>query len=281
MTGAGRRFFVVTPVLNGAKYLPAALASIEAQGFTDWTHYVVDGGSSDGTVEITQKSMETEPRRRLICGTDRGLYDALFKGFAAIEAEGLADDDICLWLNADDYLAPWAFATMRQAFDMFNADWVTGQPGRWDAQGRLVLVEPKGWYPRWCIAHGWFNSHCLGSIQQESTFFTARLLRQLPPDIIESIRSTRMAGDFLLWRALARLRSLRAAPTLIGGFRSHSTNLSIEGVEHYSQELRAHGAFLPPASVGRVFRLVYRILAAIIAAMNASHPLIDRTEVKG
>src|SRR5581483_2516401 len=219
MTKTPRRFFAVTPVLNGAAYLHAALASIDAQSCGDWTHIVVDGGSVDGTQDIVRKSIAAEPRRLLIEGTDRGLYDGLFKGFEAIQAAGAIDDDICLWLNADDYLAPWAFATMRLAFEMYRAEWVTGQPGRWDAEGRLVLIESRGWYPRWLIAHGWFNIGCLGSIQQASTFFTLRLLRRLTPATVEKIRTMRLAGDFLLWREFPRFCPLYAAPSVTGGFR--------------------------------------------------------------
>lgn len=269
----GRRFFVVTPVLNGARFLPEMLASIDSQNFPGWTHYVVDGGSSDGTVELVRRSIEGEPRRRLLQGRDRGLYDAVFKGFEAIEAEGLGDDDVCLWLNADDLLAPWAFATMCQAFDLYGADWVTGQPGQWDAEDRLVLVRPSGWYPRRCIKNGWFNSLCLGWIQQESTFFTARLLRQLRPDVIETIRSARLAGDFLLWRAFAEFSCLEVAPTFIGGFRMHGANLSMEGGDRYMQEARAHGAFVPPSGVRQILRVLYWAITTIQAGQRAKRTL--------
>jgi glycosyltransferase involved in cell wall biosynthesis len=268
----GRRFFVVTPVMNGAKYLSETLTSIDRQNFSEWTHYIVDGGSTDGTIDLVKTSMKKEPRRRLIQGRDGGLYDALFKGFEAIETDGLRDDDICLWLNADDLLAPWAFATMRQAFDLYRADWVTGQAGQWDAEGRLVLVRPSGWYPRWCIKKGWFNSRCLGWVQQESTFFTARLLRRLSLDTIATIRSAQMAGDFLLWRAFAEFSPLRAAPTFIGGFRMHDTNLSIEGAERYMQEARAHGAFLPPPGARHLLQFLYRIVTTVLAGRKARYP---------
>src|SRR3569833_1059150 len=278
MTKASRRFFAITPVLNGAEYLRAALASIDAQSCGDWIHFVVDGGSVDGTQDIVRKSIAQVPRRLLIEGTDRGLYDALFKGFEAIEAAGATDDDICLWLNADDCLAPWAFATMRLAFDMYGAEWVTGQPGRWDAEGRLVLFEPRGWYPRWCIAHGWFNIGCLGSIQQESTFFTLRLLRRLPLATVEALRATRLAGDFLLWRAFARFCPLYAAPTVIGGFRLHGGNLSTQGAQAaYLAELRQHGACLLPPSLTRWPRFAYRVMAAISAVAKPRRPLSERS----
>jgi glycosyltransferase involved in cell wall biosynthesis len=273
MAKFSRRFVVITPVLNGEAYLPDALASIDAQRHADWVHYVVDGGSTDRTLEIVRSSIQTEPRRHLIQGTDRGLYDAVFKGFAASDAAGMNDNDICLWLNADDCLAPWAFSTMLAAFDVYRADWITGQPGRWDAKGRLVLVEPIGWYPRWFIAHGWFNVGCLGSIQQESTFFTARLLRSLSPEFTAIVRNTRLAGDFLLWREFARFSSLRVLPTVIAGFRMHDTNLSTKRMGVYLGELRANGAVLPPRNVARVLRLSYRIVAAIIASLKTRHPV--------
>jgi len=268
-----RRFCVVTPVLNGARFLPEMLASIDAQTCSHWTHYVVDGGSTDGTIELVRKSLEGEPRRRLIQGKDRGLYDAVFKGFDAAQADGLRDDDICLWLNADDLLAPWAFATMALAFDLYRADWVTGQAGQWDAGGRLVLVRPSAWYPRRCIRKGWFNSQCLGWLQQESTFFTARLLRRLPPDTVATIRSMRMAGDFLLWRSFAEFSPLHAAPTFIGGFRMHDANLSIEGAERYLQEARAHGAFVPPPGIRQLLRCLYAIVTTLLAGKMAQHTL--------
>jgi glycosyltransferase involved in cell wall biosynthesis len=268
-----RRFVVITPVMNGARFLSETLACIDAQNYPDWIHYIVDGGSSDGTIELVQASMAGQKRRHLIQGTDRGLYDAVFKGFDAAQADGLRDDDICLWLNADDLLAPWAFATMAQAFDLYRADWITGQPGQWDAEGRLVLVRPAGWYPRWCIRNGWFNSQCFGWLQQESMFFTARLLRRLPSSTVAMIRSTRMAGDFLLWRAFAEFSPLQAAPTFIGGFRKHDDNLSIGGAGRYLQEARAHGAFLPPAGIRHLLRLLYAIVTSSIARKRAGHPL--------
>lgn len=276
MTRPVRRFFVITPVLDGAQYLSAALASIDGQSCADWTHIVVDGGSTDGTLDIARNSILTEPRRRLIEGTDRGMYDGLFKGFDALTSIGVSDDDICLWLNADDYLAPWAFATMRLAFDTYDADWVTGQPAQWDAQGRLVLVELRAWYPRWFIAHGWFNIGCLGAIQQESTFFTHRLLRRLSSQSVAAIRDLRLAGDFLLWREFSRLSPLHAAPAVIGGFRLHGDNMSAQGAQAYRKELRALRALLLPRPLASCLRFAYRILAASIGVARARYPLTEK-----
>jgi glycosyltransferase involved in cell wall biosynthesis len=273
MTKPSRRFFVVTPVLNGEKYLSECLASIDAQSCQDWVHIVIDGGSSDRTIEIVQESMRIQNRRRLIQGSDRGLYDAVFKGFAAADAAGGQEDDIYFWLNADDYLAPWAFATIKLAFELYGGGWVTCQPGRWDAEGRLVLVASNGWYPRWFIAHGWFNFKALGAIQQESTFFTARMLRKLSSQTVANIRGTRLAGDCILWQEFARFSPLRVLPTVVGGFRLHGANLSTKAMDELAKELRANGAVLLPKAIGRICRYSYQTVAAIIAMLNTRHPV--------
>jgi glycosyltransferase involved in cell wall biosynthesis len=264
-----RRFFVVTPVLNGAQYLEATLASIDAQSYEEWTHYVADGGSTDGTADIIQRSLQSQPRRRLLPGPDLGLYDGVLKGFSRAHDDGCGPNDICLWLNADDLLAPWAFATMLKAFDDLEADWVTAFPGSWDTEGRLLHLQPIAWHPRLFIRLGLFNGRCLGWIQQESTFFTRRLLDLVPPDRLEAIRSMRVAGDFFLWREFARLRPLQTIPTLIGGFRCHGANASIVGMDFYYRELRQTGAFLPPALIGRVLHEVYWLTAVILCAWRA------------
>ncbi len=264
-----RRFFVVTSVLNGEKYLAQTLASIDAQTYGEWTHYVVDGGSKDATAEIIRRSMQDRPQRKYIPGPDKGLYDGLLKGFAQARVDGCRPDDICLWLNADDLLSPWAFATMAKAFDDMQSDWITCLPGQWDAQGRLVLVQPVAWFPRALIRLGMFNGRCLGWIQQESTFFTRRLLDLVPESKIEAIRDTKVAGDFMLWQEFARHRPLMTAPTVIGGFRSHGANASVVSLDLYYRELRQAGAFLPPAALGRLMRTFFRPLAALATVLLA------------
>ena len=87
---------IVTPVYNQARYLPACLASVAAVQ-TDHEHIVVDGGSSDGTLDILKSSTvdwTSEP--------DRGQTHAVNKGFERAHGELLA------WLNGDDEYVPGA-----------------------------------------------------------------------------------------------------------------------------------------------------------------------------
>jgi glycosyltransferase involved in cell wall biosynthesis len=265
-----RRFLVVTPILNGAHYLRQTLASVDAQTHDHWLHVVVDAGSTDGTLDIVRESVAREPRRSLLTGPDRGLYDGVFKGF---EALGGAPDDICFWINADDMVAPWAFATIAQAFDETGADWMTAMPSEWDGEGRLRAVMPLGWHPRFLIRAGLFHPHGLRAIQQESTFFTRSLLDRLSPDSRETIRKMKLAGDFTLWRAFASLAPLETVPTMVSGFRQHGANASVAGLGRYIAEARTAGAKVPPAPLARLLRAIYIAIAPLIIMAKARRRL--------
>ena len=85
---------VVTAVLNGIGTIDKCLRSVQSQQYGNIEHLIIDGGSTDGTVEYLSSSgliYITEP--------DSGVYDALNKGI--IRASG----DVIHILNADDYYA--------------------------------------------------------------------------------------------------------------------------------------------------------------------------------
>lgn len=88
---------VVTPVFNGRRTLEACLASVASQTLRSVEHVVVDGGSTDGTLDLLRSwdgelaAWTSEP--------DRGIYDAMNKGIARARGEWL------YFLGADDALA--------------------------------------------------------------------------------------------------------------------------------------------------------------------------------
>lgn len=272
-TNEMRRFVIVTPVMNGEKFIAGTLASISGQTYGNWVHIVVDGGSTDHTVSIVRESMKTEPRRYLLEGKDRGMYDALFKGFdAAAQSADSSDSEICCWVPADDRLMPWALSTIAPMFDANDTQWVTAMPALWGPEGRLALVIPHAWYPRSLIRLGLFHGRGLGFIQQMSVFFTRGLLNKVPPEAIEKIRSVRLAGDFMLWCELARHAPLRHAMTVVAGFFSHGGNLSTTENDKYYRELKQNGALLLPGWLGFVLRTLFRpvsLLAVTIMVYNS------------
>jgi len=98
-------FTIVTPCLNGAATLREALDSVREQAYpAEIEHVVVDGGSTDGTLEILEEQQQAagEARLRYLSEPDRGLSDAVNKGIR------MARGDVIGWLNADDVYQPIA-----------------------------------------------------------------------------------------------------------------------------------------------------------------------------
>lgn len=252
----------LTPVLNGAAFLDAAIRSVRAQTHDRWRLVILDGGSTDGSQDIALAHADEDVRITLHAQADSGMYDALRKGF---ERESENADMVC-WLNSDDLYTPWAFAEVAAAHaDGHN--WVSGLPGLWDGQGRLRAVLPRGAVYRRDIVAGRHHDGFLGAIQQESVFFARTLFDALTPEEWAVFSAQTLAGDFHLWRCFARRAPLHVTPTVLGGFRLHGRNRSRRFAEAYRLELEALGATAPKSRlVRRILRRIRDIRAAISAA---------------
>ncbi len=96
---------VITPSYNHAHYIRQTIESVFNQGYSSVEHIVVDGGSTDGTVEILKECADRYPGRfRWISEPDQGQSDAFNKGLA------MARGAVIGWQNSDDYYLPNAFA---------------------------------------------------------------------------------------------------------------------------------------------------------------------------
>ncbi len=89
------RVSIITPAMDSVETLRMTLESVRLQQYHEIEHIVIDGGSSDGTIEL----LEASPGVRWISETDMGIYDAINKGMR------LATGDLVGVLNADDFLA--------------------------------------------------------------------------------------------------------------------------------------------------------------------------------
>lgn len=126
---------VITPSLNSARYLREAIDSVRSQDHADWEHIVVDGGSTDGTLDILRDC----PWVRWISEPDSGQSNAMNKGFA------MAGGDVIVYLNADDYFLPGAFSAVRPWFEQ-GARFVVGDVTVRDLDGGETRVSPKVGY---------------------------------------------------------------------------------------------------------------------------------------
>jgi len=170
---------IVTPVLDGARFLPDLLRSIRAQDYPRIEHVVVDGGSTDGTLDLLRESGV-----RWESGRDHGMYDAINRGFA------LAAGDVLAYQNADDrYVAPGAVSSaVRALVEAPDADVVYGRFRYVEEGGGPARRRPR---PQPPFSVGALRSH--NFIPPHSTFVRRRAVfdrgHWLDPEL-------RFAGDW-------------------------------------------------------------------------------------
>ncbi len=131
------RFSIVVAVRNAAHLLPAALDALQRQSFRDFEIVVVDGQSTDGSLDLLTKASKTLPIK-LVSEPDNGIADAYAKGFARAVGE------LVLASSADERLYPEALATASLWFD--------SAPDAIVCCGRADLIDATG-----AIAAGHIN----------------------------------------------------------------------------------------------------------------------------
>jgi glycosyltransferase involved in cell wall biosynthesis len=97
---------IITPCLNRAAFLAEAVESVRDQDYPHVEHIIMDGGSTDGSLELLGRY----PHLRVYSQPDKGIYDALNKGIR------LSQGDVIGFLNTDDCYAPGIFSMVAKAF---------------------------------------------------------------------------------------------------------------------------------------------------------------------
>lgn len=149
---------VVTPSLNQGRYIEATIGSVLEQGYPNLEYIIVDGGSTDGTVEIIEKY--SEHLAYWVSEPDKGQTDALIKGF------GRASGDILCWLCSDDLFEPWTLHEVAGIFVRYP-DWhvVYGDSLWMDANDRTIRPKKEISFNRFI----WMYDH--NYLPQPSTFW--------------------------------------------------------------------------------------------------------------
>src|SRR5438552_5526245 len=131
-------FTVVTPSFNCKDYIQENFESVRSQGMTadQLEQWVIDGGSTDGTVEILKQSQGI----KWVSERDKGLSDAVNKGIQR------AKGDWIIWLNADDLLAKDACKIFLQYVEKYPHIRIFAGDQTYLRADVKVEQIVKGWY---------------------------------------------------------------------------------------------------------------------------------------
>ena len=232
------RLSILTPSYNYGRFLGDAIASVSGQihpGVEEVEHVVVDGGSTDDTVEVLRRTpghvvWRSEP--------DDGQSDALDKAFA------MSTGDWIGWLNADEFYLPGALQAVAEIVDRHpDATLVHGDTAFVDEHGGFLRLRAHHPFrPRVLRWHSPYISSC-------SMFLRRDAVPQRGWD-----RELRAIMDWDLYLEVwAGGASIRYFPRPLGAFRVHASQVSATRVTDESPERRLlvarHRLPRPPLTV--------------------------------
>jgi glycosyltransferase involved in cell wall biosynthesis len=210
---------VVTPNYNMGHYLPETIDSVVANLKPGDQYFVVDGGSSDNSVDVLRN--RSAKISEWLSEPDRGYADALAKGFSR------ATGDILCWINSGDLLLAGALDAARDMMARTGSDMIFGDDFYIDEEGH-VIFHSRGYVPDLLAAMlygGW-------TPLQDACFWRRSLYERIGginPEI-------KFAADYDLFLRMAQAGKTTYVSRAFSAFRRHRGQKSIAGSEQYRRE---------------------------------------------
>ncbi|MCZ2128043.1 MAG: glycosyltransferase [Anaerolineales bacterium] len=209
---------IITPSFNQAKYLEQTLRSVLEQNYSPIEYIVIDGGSTDGSLEIIKKY--SERLTYWVSEKDSGQADAINKGFAR------ATGEIVAWLNSDDFYLPETIRAAVRAFDE--------NPDATLIYADMLAVDASG-APFNALTYKQLSLKdllCFQIIGQPAVFFRRSALQKtsgLNP-------SLHFLLDHLLWIQLAQQGRILHVPQTWAAARYHAEAKNVARAAEFGRE---------------------------------------------
>jgi glycosyltransferase involved in cell wall biosynthesis len=212
-------FTVVTPSMNMGRHLAETIESVVENMQAGDEYYVIDGGSSDQSLQIIQSYNQV--LTGWVSEPDNGYAHALRKGF-----ENCRTEFMC-WINAGDLLLPGALDHARSALEESGADCIFGDDFYIDEASKVISFS-RGY------VRSLQDAMCYGGWTplQDACFWR----RSLYERVGGINRNLRHAADYDLFLRFSCHGVCQYVPQAFSAFRRHAGQKSIEGAKLYSRE---------------------------------------------
>jgi glycosyltransferase involved in cell wall biosynthesis len=258
---------VVTPSFNQSGFIGEALASVQLQNYKHSEHLVIDGMSTDGTVDIL-RNMTADREQAAIFWTserDSGQSEALNKGFRRAKGE------IIGWLNSDDRYRAGCFEHIVQVFeDNPEVDVVYGDYLIVDELGKALQIRREIEFDAFVLLY-----HRILYIPTTATFFRRRILDE--GNWLEEKLQYAMDLDFFI-RLSARGYCFKHIPVVLADFRLQPNSKTCSSADkqrlEHQQVIFAAAPILRRLKSARTRRLVLSLLRSIACVKRYSEKLL-------
>lgn len=208
------RISIITPTLNGEKYLGQTINSVLEQGYPNLEYIVIDGGSTDGTIQLLESYGN---RIRWISEPDKGQSDAINKGIE------MASGEIIGFLNSDDLYEEGALNIVGEYFsENPNTHWVTGKCRIIDGSNLEIRKLITAYKNLWLLINWKIILHILNYISQPATFW-----RKSVSDEFGGFNNDfNLAMDYDFWLRINQTHSLKVIHRYLASFRLYESSKS-------------------------------------------------------
>ncbi|HOP33327.1 MAG TPA: glycosyltransferase family 2 protein [Candidatus Hydrothermia bacterium] len=198
---------IVTPSYNQGEFLEKAILSVLNQNYPNLEYIIIDGGSTDGSVDIIKKYEKY--LAYWVSEKDKGQSHALNKGFSRCSGE------LLMWINADDILLPGALFKIVECFRKHpSTDVIYGDYFYIDVNDAIIRKAVSASFNRKAFLLGELNLGCQSSVcWRRGVFMTVGMVNE----------DCYYGMDFVLYLKFLKYGArFRYLPSVLGAFRIHS-----------------------------------------------------------
>lgn len=208
------RISIVTPSYNQAEFIGDTLDSVARQTHPDVEHLVLDGESTDGTLDVLREHERATADDESydftwVSEPDEGQSDAINEGFERVTG------DVVAWLNSDDvYFDVDVLARVARYFERYDADVIYGDLANIDQHSTVTEVDPRPDFDAGKLPYRIL-------VGQPATFFRR--------DVVEAEKldtSLDYSMDYEYWLRLSRRFEFCHVDDVLAGFRTYEAQKS-------------------------------------------------------